>query len=242
MKVVIVAKTRMGQGACIGGITFKGRSVRLIPINKVLNEQFNQEYEIGDVWDVSYTKDQRIISPHIENIIVRRKTKLPPINDLIAFIEDKMPPLCGGVELLFEGLAQATRVGAQYIAKRTGIPSYSTIFWRPDKPLACCDDAKRIRYQYPLENGRRSLTYVDYQEPLEIIPAGKLLRVSLAHWWKLDEKPDGEFRCYVQLSGWFNEGNHFPTPNHYRECNALSKPCDELDIENAQNLLEEVWA
>ena len=30
MKVLIVAKTRQGGGACIGGITFEGRSVRLI--------------------------------------------------------------------------------------------------------------------------------------------------------------------------------------------------------------------
>ena len=30
MKVLIVAKTRRGSGACVGGITSEGRSVRLI--------------------------------------------------------------------------------------------------------------------------------------------------------------------------------------------------------------------
>lgn len=33
MKVLIVAKTRMGGGACIGAITENGESVRLIPFN-----------------------------------------------------------------------------------------------------------------------------------------------------------------------------------------------------------------
>lgn len=37
MKVVIVAKTRMGRGACIGGITFDSRLVRLIPADKEFN-------------------------------------------------------------------------------------------------------------------------------------------------------------------------------------------------------------
>ena len=30
MKVLIVAKTRRGSGACVGGITEEGRSVRLM--------------------------------------------------------------------------------------------------------------------------------------------------------------------------------------------------------------------
>lgn len=30
MKVIIVAKTRKGAGACIGAITFDGQSVRLL--------------------------------------------------------------------------------------------------------------------------------------------------------------------------------------------------------------------
>ena len=73
MKVVIVAKTRMGRGACIGGITFGGKSVRLIAPDAQFNEQFNQEYEVGDVWDVEYTADPAIIPPHVENIIVHNR-------------------------------------------------------------------------------------------------------------------------------------------------------------------------
>jgi ATP-dependent DNA helicase RecQ len=45
--------------------------------------------------------------------------------------------------------------------------------------------------------------FVGFQEPVEVIPAGTLLRVSLAHWWRPREDADVEPRCYVQLSGWY---------------------------------------
>ena len=47
------------------------------------------------------------------------------------------------------------------------------------------------------------LTFVGFQEPLEIIPAGTLLRVSLAHWWRPEDTPEAEECRYAQLSGWF---------------------------------------
>jgi len=205
-KVVIVAKTRMGSGACIGGITFDGRSVRLVAADEESNDRFNMEYEVGDVWAVEWVPDEAIIPPHVENVIVTGKRSLPPIDDVMAFIEGQMPPEKGGVDVLYEGLTQVTRAGALYVAERNGVPSFSTMFWRPDRPLRRESDAKRIRYRYPTADGGRTLTFVGFQEPLDEIPAGTLLRVSLAHWWRPKEMTDGEFRCYVQLSGWFLRG------------------------------------
>jgi ATP-dependent DNA helicase RecQ len=139
----------------------------------------------------------------MENVIVVRKHRLPPIDDVVAVIERHMPPCQGDPGALYGGLAQSTHAGALYIAERTGIPICSTTFWRPDQPLRREDDAKRIRYRYPTEDGGRTLTFVGFQEPVSVIPAGTLLRVSLAHWWRPQEMPQGELRCYVQLSGWF---------------------------------------
>lgn len=203
MKVVIVAKTRQGSGACIGGITFDGRSVRLIAADVDTNEQFNVEYSIGDVWDVTYRRAGNIVPPHVENIVVQHKRLLAPLANLMAFIERHMPPRKGGVEILYEGLTRATPRGGLYISERTGIPSCSTMFWRPDQPLILDDGAKRLRYRYPTPGGGRTLTFVGFQEPIPEIPAGTLLRVSLAHWWRPPDRPDRELRCYVQLSGWF---------------------------------------
>lgn len=203
MKVVIVAKTRQGSGACVGGITFDGWSVRLIAADQNSNEQFNMEYNVGDVWDVEYDPAEDIVPPHVENIVVRRKRHLSPLANIIAFIEHRMPPREGGLDNLYEGLIQATGTGALYVAERTGFPPYSTMFWRPDQPLVRDEDAKRIRYRYPTQDGGHTLTFVGFQEPVTEIPAGTLLRVSLAHRWRPQDRPEQELRCYVQLSGWF---------------------------------------
>ncbi len=203
MKVVIVAKTRMGSGACVGAITFEGRSLRLVASDQQWNDRFNQEYSVGDVWDVDCRPDEHIIPPHVENIVVHDKRRLPPIDDVVGFVEHHMPSLEGSADLLYEGLTRATGTGALYIAQDSGVPSCSTMFWRPDQPLLLDDDGKRIRYRYPTDDGGRTLTFVGFQEPVTEIPAGAILRVSLAHWWKPEEHPDHELRCYVQLSGWF---------------------------------------
>ena len=79
------------------------------------------------------------------------------------------------------------------------------MFWAPDQPLRLDCEGKRLRYRYPTSDGGRTLTFVGFQEPLPEIPAGTLLRVSLAHWWRPKERPEEELRCFVQLSGWFLE-------------------------------------
>ena len=241
MKVVIVAKTRMGGGACVGGITFEGRSVRLVASDWQTNEHFNHDYEVGDVWDVEYDVDPAIVPPHVENIIVHGKKRLPPIDDISTFIEHHMSPASGGLELLYDGVTQATKAGAQYISERTGIPPYSTMFWRPDQPLLRCDDAKRIRYRYATPDGVRTLTFVGFQEPLAEIPAGTLLRVSLAHWWRPREMPEGEQRCYVQLSGWYTDGRESFVPTRAPDCDAAPIPASNPDINEAQRVLKQVF-
>ncbi len=203
MKVLIVAKTRQGGGACIGGITFEGRSVRLIAADAAFNEHVGLEYTVGEVWEVEGTAPQEIIPPHVENIVVQSKRRLGPMSNPERFIERHMPPRSGGPEQLYEGLAQAGAGGALYIAELGGVPPYSTMFWRPDQPLMRVQDSKRLRYRYPTPDGGRTLVFVGFQEPIEVIPAGALVRVSLAHWWRPDDRPDDELRCHVQLSGYF---------------------------------------
>ena len=149
MRVLIVAKTRRGSGACIGGITSDGRSVRLVAANAGTNERAGIEYEVGEVWDVDAIPAVNLVAPHVENVIVRARRKLKQIGDPVPIIEQHMPPTSGDVALIFEGLAQTTTTGALYVAERTGIPPYSTMFWRPDRPLQREDDGKRVRYRYP---------------------------------------------------------------------------------------------
>ena len=201
--VLIVAKTRQGSGACIGGITTGGRSVRLIAADAAYNERVGREYEVGEVWEVTATPAIEIVPPHVENIVVHSKRKLRDAKRLESAICKFMAPRVGGPEVLYEGLTQATASGSLYITRHSGVPPYSTMFWQPDQALQRDDDGKRIRYRYPTPHGGCTLTFVGFQEPIAIIPAGTLLRVSLAHWWRPDDYPDQELRCHVQLSGWF---------------------------------------
>jgi ATP-dependent DNA helicase RecQ len=204
MKVLIVAKTRQGSGACIGGITFDGRSVRLIAADAASNDRAGLEYAVGEVWEIDAVPVVQIIPPHVENVVVRRRKRMGIMSDLASFIERTMPPRSGGTEVLYDGLVQAGLGGALYIVERGGVPRCSTMFWRPDQPLHRTEDSKRLRYRYGTIGGG-TLVFVGFQEPMAVIPAGTLLRVSLAHWWRPEDRPDAELRCYVQLSGYFLE-------------------------------------
>ena len=235
----MVAKTRMGRGACVGGLTFDGRAVRLVAPDRETNEQFNMEYELGDVWEVDWLPDPQALPPHSENILVHDKRKLPPIDDLSAFIEYQTEPASGGVEVLFDGLLQATRNGVGYIAERSGLPTRSTMFWRPDADLELVDDGKRLHYRYPRAEGGQMLTFVGFQEPLASIPAGTLLRVSLAHWWRPADKPDDELRCYVQLSGWYLEGR--PMSPVIRSAPPPARPARDLTLEESRAELKHTF-
>lgn len=239
MIVTIVAKTRMGGGACIGAIAEDGRSVRLIALNADHDVQFNQEYQVGDVWEIA-TGPDAITPPHTENVVVHRKKRLGPAADLPALIERHMTPRAGGLEALYDGLTQAGPHGALYIAEASGVPGYSTQFWRPDQPLTRDTSGKRIRYRYPTAGGGRTLTFVGFQEPPSLIPAGTLLRVSLAHWWRPADEPEAELRCYVQLSGWI-EPFDTTMPDLWGEEYAAEDEQAEPTLDEARRVLKRVY-
>lgn len=208
MRVLIVAKTRMGKGACIGAITEKRESVRLIPLNADPRDGANREYEVGDVWEITGEPETSLTPPHNENFVVDKKSRIhrtKGIIDLVSTIELLMPPKTGAPCELYESLLKTTDSGSLYLPPGSDVPPYSTMFWRTDKELILETDKKKLRYRYPTENGGCTLTFVGFQKTLDTIPAGTLLRVSLAHWWRPESTPHVELRCYVQISGWFLE-------------------------------------
>ncbi|MHC1768514.1 MAG: DNA helicase RecQ [Verrucomicrobiia bacterium] len=203
MKVLIVAKTRRGQGACVGGITQHGRSVRLVAVDTATNEHAGMEYEVGEVWEIETAPAPEIIPPHVEDVLVLHAVRLRLSDKVEQTIRRFMPPVCGGPDQLFQGLVQATSAGGLFVTERTGLPERSTLFWEPDQPLELDCTGKRIRYRYPTSAGGLTLTFVGFQEPLAQIPPGTLVRVSLAHRWRPKERLEEELRCFLQISGWF---------------------------------------
>jgi len=122
MKVLVVAKTRRGGGACVGGISETGRSVRLVAADAAARERASLEYEVGEVWEVEAVPDADLLPPHVENILVRSARRLRRSTELEKAILRFMPPVAGGPEKLFDGGVQAAPSGALYIAQRTGLP------------------------------------------------------------------------------------------------------------------------
>lgn len=233
MRVLIVAKTRMGSGACIGAITETGKSVRLIPFNADPHDGANKEYKVGEIWEITGEPETPLVPPHNENFVVHKKSPLyatKDMKDMVSAIELLMPPKTGHPRVLYEGLLQNTESGRLHIAKQSDIPPYSTTFWRTDQPLVLdTESARRLRYRYPTENGGYTLTFVGFQEPLKTIPADTLLRVSLAHWWRPSNRPHAELRCYVQLSGWFlKEEIEKPLPHDGQPPSQLPTPSLEV--------------
>ena len=72
--------------------------------------------------------------------------------------------------------------------------------WYIVKDVTKSKESIREMNGYPL----RGLKYVGEESPIKVIPAGTLVRLSLARWWRPeDSEPNFEERCYLQLSGWY---------------------------------------
>ncbi len=204
MEVLILSKTHMNGGhCCIGGITGLGRYVRLLTSNGE-NQPENTEINPKQVWDIEFVERQNNVPPHVEDVLVTKKNLIGTIKEEVQisnFIRQKNIPIWRGTpDNLFDGLIQFTSSGSGYI-DRSHIPEHSVGFWISDRNLTR-NDYNGIRYRYPSQNGWRSLKFVGFEDPIDTIPAGTLIRVSLARWWKQNE--NAEERCFLQLSGWYD--------------------------------------
>lgn len=204
MKVVIVSKTRMGgPTVCVGGINVDTHEpVRLMGSDGKRYPSVDTQFEIGQLWDLDYQKVANTKQPHVEDVAVQKRTLLGVQPDFRSYLLDtlKVPIWRGSPSNLFETYLRFTGNGRGYISSQVGLPTNSTGFWISDRDLIeMQSDTGRIFYEY---SDVRQITYVGLIATLPIIPAGTLLRVSLARWWK-PEDVEIEERCYLQLSGWY---------------------------------------
>lgn len=204
MIVLILGKTRMREGICIGGyLVEQKRSVRLIPQGRH-NNPLDDKHEIGDLWDIEFHRPAEIIAPHTEDIIVTKSTFVRRVPNLNSYIAENISPYRGSLEGLYNGLIRFTSNGSGYISHDVGVTNYSTCFWQTNKRLY--KDNEYYRY-YTSQYGSSYTKWVRFkfvglQEQENVIESGTLVRLSLARWWA-PHNADIEERCYVQLSGWF---------------------------------------
>jgi hypothetical protein len=205
MDVLILSKTHMNHGkCCIGGITGNGRYVRLLT-SEGENQSENTDLTPRQVYSIEFTERENINPPHIEDVLIQsRKLKGIIKNDIkiIDFIKQRKISIWeGNSNVLFDNKIKWTNNGSGYISK-DNIPSHSVGFWVADKNLTKSIYYDKPRYNYKCYSGWHSLPYVGFEEEIDIIPAGTLIRLSLARWW--DTKGTTEMRCPLQLSGWYD--------------------------------------
>lgn len=207
MDVVIVSKTRMHSGVCVGGVLTNGKLVRLLKSDGH-NQDSDTDFEIGDVYTIKFKEREDCVPPHMEDILLLSqvyKSKFRSIQEMIQHLKVnlKINIWEGSVNCLFNNSLQWKSSGSGYISRLGKIPNQSTGFWIPDKDLVRKDYGDKVRYRYSLNlfpPDYRVIPYVGLQESIYKIPKGTLVRLSLARWWTPN---DDEERCYLQLSGWY---------------------------------------
>ena len=194
----------MTSAVCIGALASDGKYIRLLNEGGY-NQPLNTEFEVRQVWEVEYEERINKKPPHIEDVIVKSKILRGTLKGEISMLQIvqrfKAAIWKGSPDVLFDGLLQWTDSGSGYVSENGNIPKNSVGFWIPDKDLTKQIFYEKVRYNYPKLTNRKSLPYVGFEQAIDIIPAGTLVRVSLARWW--DTNGTTEDRCSLQLSGWY---------------------------------------
>lgn len=201
--VVIVARTRMyGGRVCVGALSAEGENLRLMNQQCSSDYDQNSHYRIGEEWEITCERCGSRRPPHVEDVAVSHAKRRGKISDLADYILERANPWKGSIKKLFEGQIQFTRNGAGFISE-TGIPVGATGFWIPSTDVLLDHDERNHAGYYP-KGDYRHLSYVGVEDAVAVLPAGGLIRVSLARWWRPENAdPDFEERCYAQLSGWY---------------------------------------
>lgn len=202
MRVLIVARTRMRSGVCIGGVIVDSRrSVRLLPA-KGNAHPLDAPYQVGSLWNLTLTAAGRITPPHSEDVRIVKGAYIKRFTARVVkgFVLDRVGAKPVPPSGLFDGCIRFTANRHGFVAPASRLPAYSTGFWRFERALHLAEDEGAARYIYTA-GGRTLLDvkYVGFQQPAPRIPADAVLRFSLSRGFADDARK----RCWLQLSGWF---------------------------------------
>jgi hypothetical protein len=203
MEVLLLSKTRYGDTqVCIGGICLNTKQfIRLLNPGGFY-QPIDTPFNIGDIWDITFTINSNRKEPHNEDVTIEDYKFVKKIYQLESFIKNLDVPIWrDNISNIFEGKILWQRNGKGYFSENVeNYPSHSVGFWIADIDL----NYSNGYYHYENNGVSRQIIYKGSQIALPVISKGKLLRLSLAKWWK----PEGvniESRCYLQLSGWYED-------------------------------------
>lgn len=203
MEVLILSKTKYGATQyCIGGINITNNEfVRLLQPSGHY-QPINTPLKIGDIWNINYTKSGIIHQPHNEDVYVNTHTFVKKVYKLETYIKSlKVPIWEGSILNIYDKKMLWTFTGKGYLSSNIkNYPIHSVGFWVSDVDLIF----NGREYLYSSNGINKQIVYKGDQQSILKIAKGKLIRVSLAKWWKPDDSTV-EPRCYLQLSGWYED-------------------------------------
>lgn len=201
--VLIVSRTQMANGVCVGAIDESSGELIRIHNDRGGNLTSDAPYQVGDRWimNVENAWNARP-KPHVEDkqttaIRMIENIGIEGIKRFILNNEFGRKLTIGSLSHTFEGLLNLE--GTNNYINRNGIPGFSTQFWITDCDLVHVVNNYNNKVTHYYMYGNIRLKYVGFQEHVIRIPAGTIIRLSLANWWN----GQGEDRCYLQLSGWY---------------------------------------
>lgn len=201
-KVLIVARTHMKDRVCIGGLVLStNKSIRLLTSDGS-KQPSTAVYNVGQWWDLDFQSVAVPTPPHVEDVLVHNAKYIGNQVRLSTFLMERVKLWRGGIDQMFDGCLASARQSC-FISEHITPPNMSTGFWLPDVPL---EQAKNPHYymlhtnsmvkdEYNVRDQVLYIPYVGCSQALDIIPAGTLVRVSLARWFNR--------KCYLQLSGFY---------------------------------------
>jgi hypothetical protein len=216
-RVLIVGKTRMHHGVCIGGMRQSGEPVRLLPLGQIAHP-LETPFTIGEVWEMDLIPRLHIEPPHVEDHEEADAVLVGRVHRLAALIRERVAPFHGPPEALFSGCLSFRPRGTAYVNTTGPLPAFSVQFWVLPFPLRLVPFGDKPQYR-AMRRQPFVIAYVGLAMPVAFIPAGALVRVSLARAWAKAPDPVERTRCSLQLSGWIDETRDErapPTPGSAR--------------------------
>jgi len=197
MEVLIVSKTKLGENFCMGGIELHtNKFIRLLDFYGRY-QPFNTPFRIGQVWDMTYiyAPDK---PPHVENVKISNSTYITTI-DTNNYVINNCNIWQGDPTIVYDSKLNWEN-GSGYLNNPDNLPENSVGFWQSDKDLIYRDGYYIYNYNNIFKRDKK-IRYKGTEDPIPVIKANTLIRVSLAKWWAKDQHTEN--RCYLQLSGWY---------------------------------------
>lgn len=200
--VLIVSKTKMANGVCVGGINEQSGELIRLHNERGGNLTADAPYEIGDRWEMSVKTAWNVReAPHIEDKQTSpiKKIENVGISGIIDYVMNHNLGnrlYTGSLNGTFDGCLQSRT----YVTKDC-VPGFSTQFWITNETLkhvVSSDEKKKDYYIYR----ELKIKYVGFLPAIARIPKGAIVRLSLAHWFNGNGAWPEE-RCYLQISGWY---------------------------------------